>query len=86
MKSISLGKMDKIDSRIMQISAERKLKDNFDISKASIPFSEFFNPLLPKDIYKGEERIPFKNRHPIFKSLMTIEFEDAMREYCRKNR
>jgi len=33
------------------------------------------------DIYSGEETIRFNNRHPIYKSLMKIEFEEALRKY-----
>ncbi|MGB5910057.1 MAG: hypothetical protein WBH31_02570 [Promethearchaeia archaeon] len=46
-----------------------------------ITFSEFFRKSKSKDIYYGNEKIPFRNRHPIFKSLLRIEFEDAIREY-----
>ncbi len=34
-----------------------------------------------KDIYFGNEQIEFKNRHPIFKTLMKLEFEEALRKY-----
>ena len=33
------------------------------------------------DIYSGQETIRFANRHPIFKSLMKIEFEEVLRKY-----
>ena len=32
-------------------------------------------------IYNGSEPIKFQERHPIFKALMKIEFEDALRSY-----
>lgn len=53
----------------------------FKISKAVIPFSDVFNKKSKNDIYSGNESIPFRNKNPIFRSLMRIEFEDAMREY-----
>ena len=39
--------------------------------------------LLPTqtDIYSGEETIRFDNRHPIFKTLMKLEFEDILRSF-----
>ena len=37
-----------------------------------------------QDIYYGEEKIEFKNRHPIFKALMKLEFEEAIRRYMKK--
>jgi len=53
----------------------------FNMSKAVIPYSEIFNIKNKNDIYSGNENIPFRNKNPIFRSLMRIEFEDAMREY-----
>ena len=42
--------------------------------------------LLPiqMDIYSGEETIRFDNRHPIYKTLMKLEFEDILRSFLRK--
>jgi len=56
----------------------------FNKSKIIIPFSEFFNKETAKDIYDGNEKLPFNKKHPIFKSLMKVEFEDAMRDYWSK--
>ncbi len=36
------------------------------------------------DIYSGTEQLQFNNRHPIYRTLMKIEFEDAMRQYLKK--
>lgn len=36
------------------------------------------------DIYSGEENIRFNNRHPIYKSLMKIEFEDILRSFSKR--
>jgi hypothetical protein len=36
------------------------------------------------DIYSGEEKIRFNNRHPIFKTLMKLEFEDILRSFSKK--
>lgn len=55
--------------------------DRLSISRIFIPFSKLFYNNKKKYIYSGEECIQFKNRNPIFKSLMRIEFEDAMKEY-----
>ena len=42
--------------------------------------------LLPTqiDIYSGGETIRFDNRHPIFKTLMKLEFEEVLRSFRRK--
>ncbi len=37
--------------------------------------------VVQKDIYSGEENIQFNNRHPIFKTLMKLEFEDILRSF-----
>jgi len=41
--------------------------------------------LLPTqtDIYSGEETIRFDNRHPIFKTLMKLEFEEEFEDILR---
>jgi hypothetical protein len=39
---------------------------------------------LNSDIYTGVENIQFKNRHPIFKALMKLEFEDVIRAYHKR--
>ncbi len=36
------------------------------------------------DIYSGEETIRFDKRHPIYKTLMKLEFEDILRRFPRK--
>ena len=36
------------------------------------------------DIYSGEETVRFDNRHPIFKTLMKLEFEEILRSFRRK--
>lgn len=56
---------------------------NFNIPKIFIPFTKFFENQDKKDIYSGNEKIPFNKKHPIFRALMRIEFEDAMRRYLK---
>jgi hypothetical protein len=55
--------------------------EKLEISQTINPFSKFSKKLNLKDIYTGNEKISFRNRHPIFKSLLRIEFEDAIRDY-----
>ncbi len=54
------------------------------ISQIIQPYSKFFTVNKKKDIYSGEETIPFSKRHPTFKSLMKLEFQDVLREFKRK--
>ena len=39
------------------------------------------NFITQTDIYSGEESIGFNNRHPIYRALMKIEFEEVLRSY-----
>ncbi|MFW9772845.1 MAG: hypothetical protein ACFFFB_10650 [Candidatus Heimdallarchaeota archaeon] len=53
------------------------------ISEFVIPYSKIIRNPITRYIYSGNENIPFKNKNPIFKSLMKIEFETAMRDYLK---
>jgi len=48
-----------------------------------IPFSQFGNSKLekPANIYCGDERIVFKERHAEFQKLLMNEFSEVMREF-----
>jgi hypothetical protein len=35
------------------------------------------------DFYSGDEKISFNNRHPIYRTLMKLEFEKAIRNYLK---
>lgn len=52
-------------------------------SKGS-PSRNFLNKLEKPDIYLSNENLPFKERHPIFRTLMKLEFEVALRNFQRK--
>jgi len=55
--------------------------EKLELSHTINPFSKLSKKVDIRDIYSGNEKIPFRNRHPIFKSILRIEFEDAIREY-----
>lgn len=54
--------------------------DNFDlksmVSQIFIPFSDISSQPPDDYIYSGGEKILFRERHPIFQTLMLIEFEN----------
>lgn len=54
------------------------------LSRIVTPYSSFFIVERKRDIYTGDEKLPFKQRHPTFRSLMKLEFQDALRNYERK--
>ncbi len=45
-----------------------------DISQLVIPFSKAFKSYKPRDLYPGNENIPFKEREPEFKMILRQEF------------
>jgi len=45
----------------------------------------FGSGLNDSDIYSGKEVISFNNRHPIFRTLMKLEFEEVLRKYHKLN-
>lgn len=51
------------------------------LSEIVIPFSSFIEKKMCSDIYKGYEKIPFQQRHPIYKAILKIEFEEAVQEF-----
>lgn len=52
---------------------------DYDISELVIPFSIAFKSFKLKDIYSGNERIPFKEREPEYKMILRQEFAEFLR-------
>jgi hypothetical protein len=44
------------------------------VEQIFIPFSDISSQFREEYIYTGEEKIPFKERHPVFRDLMLGEF------------
>ncbi len=44
----------------------------------------FLNKQEKPDIYLYNENLPFKERHPIFRTLMKLEFEDVIRSFPKR--
>ena len=45
-------------------------------------FSNFINE-SKKDIYTGDEKIPFKKRNEVYKKIFIYEFEYAIKQFQR---
>jgi hypothetical protein len=56
-----------------------------ELQKFIIPFSSIFKTNRVNDIYTGNEGIPFKDRHPIYKALLKLEFEEAIKNWILSN-
>ncbi|MFX0024547.1 MAG: hypothetical protein ACFE9S_19690 [Candidatus Hermodarchaeota archaeon] len=50
-------------------------EDHFKISELLIPFSRFFKAYNHSDIYSGTEKIPFQERDPEYKMILSQEFK-----------
>lgn len=59
---------------IFQENSINLLEYEFDISDVVIPFSKVFKSHKPKDIYSGDENIPFKERAQMYKIILEKEF------------
>jgi hypothetical protein len=44
------------------------------LSRVIVPFSEMLATSKVPDVYLGHEKIPFKQRDPLYKSIMRKEF------------
>ncbi len=49
------------------------------LKKLIIPFSEFGKS--ERYIYLGFERIPFRERHPIYQTILKNEFADVINQF-----
>ncbi|MFX1375168.1 MAG: hypothetical protein ACFFA0_05095 [Promethearchaeota archaeon] len=55
-----------------KVISETELK--YDASPIITAFSEISSQTNVEYIYTGEEKIPFKDRHPVYQALMLNEF------------
>lgn len=62
-----------IDKKYHEI--EYDIRESFQIKNLIIPFSLFFGN-QDSYIYSGEEKIPFKKRHPLYKVILLNEFKE----------
>jgi hypothetical protein len=62
------------DKKINEIKFE--IQESFQVNNIITPFSLFFMH-KEKYIYTGEERIPFKKRHPFYKVILLNEFRES---------
>ncbi|MEJ2295637.1 MAG: hypothetical protein P8Y23_12845, partial [Candidatus Lokiarchaeota archaeon] len=63
---------------------DRDLEFHKMLSQIVEPYPSLF-AIKEKDfIYSGEESIPFTQRHPTFKTLMKLEFQNAIHQFKKK--
>ncbi|KKN10640.1 hypothetical protein LCGC14_1034530 [marine sediment metagenome] len=71
---MSSGQPEIIFQEIRDSTYENILEREIDISQLVIPFSKVFKSFKPRDIYIGNENMPFKEREPEFKRILRQEF------------
>lgn len=63
-------------SEIIILSFNDYKEDSINFKKIIIPFSKFGISKCPEYIYEGLEKIIFKERHPLYKSILLDEFAE----------
>ncbi|MFW9936913.1 MAG: hypothetical protein ACFFD5_04650 [Candidatus Thorarchaeota archaeon] len=81
---MSSGTARKERTDIIDIQLENEKSFIEIISDISIPFSEILKGEAPNYIYSGSEKMRFNERHPIFKALLKLEFEEVLLDYISK--
>ena len=71
-KSVDKGVLDINDS-------DDIFEEFFSLNDLVISFSEIFGSEKPQHIYIGNEKIPFKKRHPIYQAIFKKEFAKTIR-------
>ena len=66
---MSSGKMETMFHEDLEKLLESDLDRDVDISQLVIPFSKMFKSYKPRDVYSGNENIPFKERETEFKII-----------------
>jgi hypothetical protein len=80
---MDLGKLEKLYQEIVETTYETSHKEISEkeryFSQIVIPFSKMFNRYKSRDIYSGEEKIPFKDRNQEFKMILRQEFSNVIK-------
>ena len=71
---MSSGKVKQIFQEIREDYRETGSEFRLNFSKTVISFSIFFKKTPPKDIYTGDEKIPFSEREKEYKAILKQEF------------
>lgn len=80
---MGLAKLEQIYQEIMKDSHEIPYENfqdtDIDYSEIVIPFSKVFKAYKPRDVYTGNERIPFKERKREFRLILKHEFSNLLK-------
>jgi len=59
---------------------EVAVEEHFDLRRAVISFSKLSENSTSEYIYTGQEKIPFKKRHPKYQSILRNEFASSIKK------
>ncbi|MFW9943085.1 MAG: hypothetical protein ACFFFT_18755 [Candidatus Thorarchaeota archaeon] len=80
---MDVEKLEGLYQKILETSHDSSLEaiseKEIDYSEVVIPFSKMFKCHKPRDIYSGEEKIPFKERDQEFKMILRQEFSNVIK-------
>ncbi len=71
---MSSGQPEMIYQEFIESSFENIPERETNISQLIIPFANVFKSNKTRDIYNGNEKIPFNEREPEFKMILRQEF------------
>jgi len=61
-------------------------KRPINIKEITIPFSEFLGHVKHSYIYHGNDKLPFKKRHPEYQTIFRNEFSGELRKFFKDQR
>lgn len=83
---MSSGIAEKEEEVEIKIEIHSDLELEYILSQMIISFTNFLDKKHEPDIYTGVEKIPFEQRHPIYKALMRTEFEDEIKNFSKNKK
>ena len=67
-----------LDKKFEDTVEEDTVKEPVNLKEFVIPFTEFGKSV--EYVYFGPEKIPFKERHPVYQIILRNEFAKALKE------
>lgn len=82
---MSSGKIEKFYNDVLKSRYNNSVEHHFSLSNCVVPFSFMSKIKQSSWIYFGNEKIPFKERHPEFRMIFRNEFSHAIKEFSQKD-
>ena len=80
---MSSGKIEKFYNDVLKSRFNNSVDHYFSLSSCVIPFSSLSKNKQSSCIYFGNEKIPFKERHPEFRMILRNEFSNTIKDFNR---